>query len=188
MSIKLNLIGQTFGKLTVLQRTKRTLQGQWFWLCQCECGNIKEIRQSSFKHGSTVSCGCYRKSIYHNKLSGNSAAFNSLYLSLKNRAKKKELIFNISKKIFKSLSSKNCYYCNTVPIQEMKTYKNTPSYFYNGLDRIDNSKGYTVDNVLTACGRCNKLRGTELTVEETLLVVSTLLKFRAQNENNRRTS
>ena len=35
-----------------------------------------------------------------------------------------------------------------------------------GLDRIDNSKGYTLDNVLPCCGECNSIRGNKLTVDE----------------------
>jgi hypothetical protein len=30
---------------------------------------------------------------------------------------------------------------------------------YNGIDRIDNTKGYTSGNCLACCIRCNKLKG-----------------------------
>ena len=34
-----DLIGQSFGKLTVIQKTN-SLRGHTGWICQCECGNI----------------------------------------------------------------------------------------------------------------------------------------------------
>jgi len=56
-----NLTGQQFGRLTVLEyagrRNKRTL-----WLCQCECGNLKTVQVSSLDRGTTLSCGCLRRS------------------------------------------------------------------------------------------------------------------------------
>lgn len=46
------------------------------------------------------------------------------------------------------------------------------------LDRIDNSKGYSIDNCILSCAHCNKLRGEYLSVEETLEVVALLKKLR----------
>lgn len=60
MPPKINLKGQRFGKLVVLEeapnRGKRT-----YWLCQCDCGNIKEIQTDSLRSGRTQSCGCLHK-------------------------------------------------------------------------------------------------------------------------------
>ena len=52
-----DLRGQVFGRLTVLYRTfsagKKSM-----WKCQCECGNLKSIRQDALISGRTKSCGC----------------------------------------------------------------------------------------------------------------------------------
>lgn len=60
MPKKINLIGQKFGKLTVIgeasSRNNRT-----YWLCQCECGNQKEIQTYHLTGGLTKSCGCLVK-------------------------------------------------------------------------------------------------------------------------------
>lgn len=63
----INLTGQTFGRLTVLERdtTKPSGQGKSaYWLCQCECGNKVSIRSDKLKKGITQSCGCLSKEIH----------------------------------------------------------------------------------------------------------------------------
>lgn len=35
----IDLTGQTFGKLTVLRQDGKKPNGEYVWLCQCECGN-----------------------------------------------------------------------------------------------------------------------------------------------------
>ena len=55
------LIGQTFGRLTVIKLgLKKGKKGETYWECRCSCGVIKEIRQSSLLGGKTRSCGCYQ--------------------------------------------------------------------------------------------------------------------------------
>lgn len=53
----IDLIGQIFGKLTVIER-KESLKGQPYWLCHCECGTDKEIIGSNLRSGQSKSCGC----------------------------------------------------------------------------------------------------------------------------------
>lgn len=61
------LIGQRFGKLVVLSRSeKKGSGGELYWNCQCDCGNIVEVRGHSLKRkdgNQTVSCGCAHRSI-----------------------------------------------------------------------------------------------------------------------------
>lgn len=53
-----NLVGQRFGKLTVISDAGNDARGNSMWLCQCECGNTKVIRGSKLKEGQYKSCGC----------------------------------------------------------------------------------------------------------------------------------
>lgn len=64
---KNDLTGQKFGKLTVLYKTKIDKNGHSYWMCQCECGNQKEISSSNLKSNSTQSCGCLHSQIASNK-------------------------------------------------------------------------------------------------------------------------
>ena len=57
----IDISGQRFGKLTVLEKTeKRTHNRSVIWKCKCDCGNICEISKDSLKQG-TKSCGCLQK-------------------------------------------------------------------------------------------------------------------------------
>lgn len=55
-----NLIGQKFGRLTVIER-HITEDNKVYWKCKCDCGNIVTIRPDSLKSGHTKSCGCLQK-------------------------------------------------------------------------------------------------------------------------------
>ena len=57
----LDLTGQRFGKLTVIKFSKDIQSGnrkRKYWLCQCDCGNTKEVRTDSLTSGNVKSCGC----------------------------------------------------------------------------------------------------------------------------------
>lgn len=60
-----DLTGQRFGRLIVLnldeEKTKEKKMS--YWVCQCDCGNIKTIYGSSLTTGKTKSCGCLQKEI-----------------------------------------------------------------------------------------------------------------------------
>ena len=54
-----NIIGERFGRLVVVARTENTNNDVW-WLCKCDCGNMKIARTTSLRSGDVVSCGCRR--------------------------------------------------------------------------------------------------------------------------------
>lgn len=62
MPKKLNLLGQKYGRLTVIAEAPKQ-KGQTAWLCQCECGNQKIISTRALRSGNTSSCGCLHKEI-----------------------------------------------------------------------------------------------------------------------------
>ena len=62
MSQFIDLTGQTFGRLTVLERVVRN-KHYATWLCKCSCGKNKVVRSCHLRSGVVVSCGCYQKEI-----------------------------------------------------------------------------------------------------------------------------
>lgn len=73
---------------------------------------------------------------------------NVNYSDYKSRANKKDLEFSISKTEFNNITNKSCYLCN----------KQTTSAHKNGIDRLDNEKGYTLSNIRSCCGNCNYIK------------------------------
>ena len=60
----IDLTGQVFGRLTVLKRNETVGKDKGaYWICKCECGNVKSIKSYSLRSGVTLSCGCLNKEI-----------------------------------------------------------------------------------------------------------------------------
>lgn len=53
----LDLAGQKFGKLTVLERLGKNDRGHYIWRCRCDCGNYVDVVGYAVKNGSWASCG-----------------------------------------------------------------------------------------------------------------------------------
>lgn len=58
----LDLTGQQFGKLTAIKRAENR-GSKTYWLCECECGNQKEVQTSHLRSGLIKSCGCLNKNL-----------------------------------------------------------------------------------------------------------------------------
>ena len=60
---RLDLVGQRFGRLTVLSSHGARCRGKEktprsYWLCECDCGNYKSLCSADLRDGATQSCGC----------------------------------------------------------------------------------------------------------------------------------
>lgn len=58
----LQLIGKTFGRLTVIDQAENK-NGFTYWKCRCSCGNIVTIKGVNLKIGKTKSCGCLNRDV-----------------------------------------------------------------------------------------------------------------------------
>lgn len=66
--MKLDLTGNTYGRLTVLgDDGTRTKSGKVLLNCLCECGNKTYVRADHLKNGSVVSCGCLNNEKKHER-------------------------------------------------------------------------------------------------------------------------
>lgn len=55
-----DLSGQRFGRLVVVGRDDKEGNKTYF-ICRCDCGNMKSVRADSLKAGRIRSCGCMKK-------------------------------------------------------------------------------------------------------------------------------
>lgn len=147
---RIDLVGKRFRRLVVLECVGVGKYKTATWKCQCDCGNIKDISGGDLRSGKTGSCGCL------GKLPKGESAFNSTYSQYRRNAAKRNLEFLLSKDQFRELTSSYCYYCGRFPSNSR--ISNNGDFTYNGIDRMDNTKGYTIDNCVPCCKTCNKAK------------------------------
>ncbi len=166
-----NLKGFIFGRLTVIEYKTKITKGGWLihlWVCKCECGNYNEIRPYSLLNDKRKECDKCSLLTKAKKriLPNNKANINTVIRSYKDGARKRNIEFKLTNKNILNLIFKNCYYCNTPP----KPTKRKQSFLRNGIDRVDNKKGYLIDNVVPCCETCNRCK-LNLTHDEFLNTV-----------------
>lgn len=75
MSKPLNLVGQVFSRLTVIERAENTKEGKTRWLCKCYCDEYTTVVGASLIKGVSTSCGCFHKENLSSMLQGNSQGY-----------------------------------------------------------------------------------------------------------------
>lgn len=60
MAKMIDLDGQRFGKLTVLERAGSDKRKNVTWKCLCDCGKETVVPAADLRRGHTTSCGCWR--------------------------------------------------------------------------------------------------------------------------------
>jgi hypothetical protein len=170
MSKRIYLTGKKYGKLTVIKPTKLILnrirgsQKEYLqeYECLCDCGNTKLTTCSQLKGvlrgKGTSSCGCnQRKSSDGDEWS---VSFNMLWKNYICHAAVYDRVFKLTKNQFNVLISDNCSYCGSPPhsIIKSKSKRRPNQIIYNGIDRVDNDRGYTIRNCVTCCETCNRMK------------------------------
>jgi len=167
----IDLTGKRFGKLQVIKQiSERGNRGQIRWECLCDCGNKHITSGESIRSGKSKSCGCLRKEAPPNKIKDRKLAmWKQLYNStVIKRNKKWGIKGDLSLDDFIFFSKEPCYYCgleNSNFAQDRRGWNKNKQISdtklkFNGIDRIDSSKGYWSDNVVTCCKYCNTAKNT----------------------------
>lgn len=143
--------GDKLGVFTVLNYQER---GKGI-LCLCPCGQQTSIKPHNVE--KRVGCSACAKGRKRPDLvlPNNQAAKNKSLRTYKKSASVRGYDFNLSDQQAFDLFSSNCFYCDSSP---------SP---VNGIDRVDNTQGYTFLNCVSCCSVCN-LAKRELTKDEFL--------------------
>ena len=168
---RIDLTGKRFTRLTVTSaaRSVRTRTGLYtMWNCLCACGRKAQVRTAHLTEGRTKSCGCFfleslSKQPRGRKPDGTAYLRYVFGYYLKN-AKNRSVDFKLDFDAFCSVSARNCHYCGASPAQgHNKSRLDRPKVFngivkHNGIDRINNTLGYTSKNVRPCCKHCNRAK------------------------------
>lgn len=188
MKARGDFVGHRFGRLVVLNcslyRQEKT-KVRTMWLVGCDCGTEKIVRSDGIKCGSVRSCGCLNRDnakellTNHNyrTLPKGQADFNRKLKTYQKEAKDRGLAFALTKEQFRSLSSSACRYCGSPPTGRSRRRDTTVNGYFlsNGIDRVDNNQGYTLDNVVPCCKACNRMKHA-LTLDQFLEHVEKIYK------------
>lgn len=167
-------IGEIFVDLTIVEKLG-VIKGNNYFLCNCSCGKQRKVMFSHLVSGLFSHCGCKKfisKQHANQKFEPTEASFRAKATNYKSLAKTRKLEFTLTIQETVELLKGNCHYCNAIPsnyynvrkfnrinrknnIQYVFHDNENHAILYNGIDRIDNSKGYILNNVVSCCTHCN---------------------------------
>ena len=182
--------GKQVGYLTILYSTAKRKKSSIIWICKCACGNIVEKSTSELNaYGSRKSCNFCK--IPRKKTTPKGyAGITRILQQYKQNSKNRKLDFNLSREDFEKLIIQNCFYCGDFPQSIMKDTrynvteetKEYSKFIYNGLDRLNNNKGYILDNVVPCCISCN-IAKHDKTLKEFTIFVKKIYEHSIKNNN-----
>lgn len=147
---------KNFNRWTFLEEAPNNKHGHKMWKCECECGKIKTVTATQVRRGRSKSCGCLQRNwaVGHHLPRGE-AERNRKIRHYKRCAKEKGLEYSLGLDDFILLTAANCFYCGTLPTPYFYDGKAHGAFIGNGIDRVDNTRGYTKENVVPCCTQCN---------------------------------
>jgi len=147
-----------------------------------KCGKLldetefnKEKRNKSGLRAECKSCAKkYAWEYYHNADSIGTLLHR--IHNTKNKAKTKGVNFTIDPHLFVGwfrLQRMNCYYCGS-PLTQGKHRQHKLTDMT--LDRKDSKQGYSLENIVLCCRRCNMIKGNWFTEQQMLEIANKYLK------------
>lgn len=178
------LKGLKIGRLKVIRKEGRAPNGEVLWLCICECGKKTRVLSGCLGNGNTSSCGCLKREQLSRRqaLPLGLASARHLIRNYKAGAKRRNRSFELSEDEFLALCKSNCKYCDCPPTQISSGDKGCNGKFiYNGIDRVDNFKGYTKENSVSCCSVCN-IAKHQLSREEFLNWITRVYRYSIEDK------
>ena len=155
-----DLTGKRFGHLVVdkLDHRKNNCnqrQATWYWRCTCDCGNVCYRTTASLQHSLNAACPkcAFKIAIGKTTLPNGLSKWHRMMRVYAKNAMRCGRVFHLTDEEFIRVASAPCTYCGAPPV--MSSYK----VVCNGIDRIDNDRGYEPDNVTACCHWCNIAKG-----------------------------
>lgn len=168
--------GKFYGNLMVIEFSylRKTKSGvnQSMWLCQCECGEVFEVRAGDLrrKDGRAIRSCKYCGPTRHSHCTGFQSSEYISWRSMKTRCQRQ-----------KDYISRNITVCEQwvnsfVNFLEDMGFKPDPSYT---IERIDNNKGYEPGNCKWATRydqSRNKRSNTKITINDRTMILADWIK------------
>lgn len=124
-------------------------KGRTYWVCQCDCGNVKSVRSDSLQDGMIRSCGCLKRQQDKINLTANhthkmsSTRIYSVWANIKHRCN------NPHDTRYYRYGGRGIKMCEEWEKSFVSFFKWAMANGYKddlSIDRIDNDKGYFPEN------------------------------------------
>lgn len=150
MGKKIDILGEKFGRLTVIKENGRNKHNQMLYECECICGKKVLVLSYDLRHGVVKSCGCLKRDRGYNlakeyrlKHGRTGTRLYKIWHGMKTRCK------NVNSKFYKYYGARGISVCD----EWDRNFKNFYEWaIKNGydenltLDRIDNNGNYEPSN------------------------------------------
>lgn len=145
MNQRLDLTGETFGRLKVLGIDKKVGK-RIYWKCECQCGGRTSTLAYNLRSGITRSCGCYAKEAFEKSKVTHGKSRTRIYHIWSGMISRCEHAYTPKNR-------RNYIERGITVCEEWKSFENFCSWSMSHgyaddltIDRIDNDKGYSPDN------------------------------------------
>lgn len=153
-----------------------------YWACLCICGNQSAVAGYALLSGKAKQCTTCRDTNRRRRLPAGVAARNKVIAGYRDHSAKMGTPFELSDEQFDRLTSGDCSYCGVGPGNKVAYDKRASGVFlYNGIDRLDNRKGYSISNCVTACKDCNHAK-CDMSLSEFEAWLDRIVAYRTQRK------
>lgn len=149
----IRMIGVKFGMLTVESYSHLDKGQNKLWLCRCSCGGEIKVNTTHLRKGAVTSCCVrYKKGEGLYNYTGFKTITGTKWNSIRNNALTRNLSFEITKEQVHTLLEEQNERCAISGLR-INFIEKTAS-----VDRIDNSKGYSLSNIQLVHKDLNRMR------------------------------
>lgn len=146
----IDLTGVKVGRLLVIKKTDRKTKRGAYWLCECECGEVKELLGEVLREKKTLSCGCLRIEAMR-KMRGKNSPHYKKELTDEERMLGRHILGKIPIRNWRnSVYEKDNYTCKICN----QTGKELNAHHLDGWNWCK-EKRFDVDNGTTLCRACH---------------------------------
>lgn len=171
---RVDMTGRIYNYWKVLEPDIEKSKGKaLYWKSEClKCKTVYSVWGANIRSGLSKQCAkCgnghgheLQKGQIRTKRTPEESAYHYLYNQLKKGAKKRNLKWELTREQVRRLVTSSCAYSGHAPSlicfplkhQGLSRKNETEAKIVRGgIDRVDSSKGYTMDNVVPCCTTCN---------------------------------